>query len=198
MNWMAHFALSPPQFELQLGNLVADAITIDEWKGVPQKVALGMRLHQEIDHVSDHHPAFRNVKSLISVERAALKPVVVDILFDYHLHKEWERFHHQTLDSLWTAFLHQYDQSGKFPYEVDSLVSLVREHDLFESYATYGGVKHALFRIERRLQRRGRSIDLQNSIASMEEHEQSISDSFVNLYADLQKHCREWLTLNGF
>lgn len=198
MNWLAHFALSPTVFELQLGNLVGDTITVDEWPSIPPLVALGIQLHHEIDSLTDRHPAFKEAKSLIRVERAVFKPVVLDILFDYHLHQHWALFCSDNMERVWGSFLKEYDKYSCLPSTVDSFIGLLREYDVLDSYRTYDGITHALYRVERRLLARGRLIDLKSSVQSMEENEAMIGDCFVKLYTDLQSHCRKWLKIHGF
>lgn len=198
MNWLAHFALSPPEFELQLGNLLADKISIEEWKNIPNVIAKGIELHHEIDWYCDRHPAFLKAKEYIDLKRAVLKPVVLDILFDFHLHSTWDSFHSEPFSKCWERFLCEYDKRGSFPEVVKSFVELLRNNDVLESYCNYGGIQHALYRVENRLMKNGRVINLQSSLPSIQRNESKLRDCFVMLYRDLQNYCRDWLKIDRF
>lgn len=198
MNWLAHLALSPHLFEVQLGNLCADEVDLKSWPQASQEFKDGVSLHYLIDKECDSHSAFKEAKALLSLKRGVLKPVVLDIVFDYHLHKAWHTFYNYTFTQLWQDFLDQYDKAGPFPNEVASFVSLINTHDILDGYKEYDGIEHALYRIENRLKRRGRKINLRSALPSIRENEQALHDCFVKLYDHLYNECREWTLKNRF
>ena len=59
MNFLAHVYLSGNDFEVALGNLIADRVKGKQIQHYPLKIQKGIKLHRSIDNFTDNHPLFR-------------------------------------------------------------------------------------------------------------------------------------------
>ena len=151
MNFLAHVFLSENDFELALGNLIADQI---KGKGLDQfskKVKTGILLHRKIDDYTDHHPAFKKcVKKLFPSYRHYSR-VLVDMFFDHFLAKNWEQYHNQKL-TVFTSQFYYFLRKKEYsiPDHCNQFISHLVKHKWFESYQTIEGLKKILKEMENR------------------------------------------------
>ncbi len=103
MNFLAHLFLSGHDEPLLVGNFLGDFLKNKEVADLPPDIKEGVRLHRRIDSFTDQHP-----KVLESVRR--LRPVhgkyaavILDVLHDFILAKNWERYSSQPLPEFASA-----------------------------------------------------------------------------------------------
>lgn len=98
MNYLAHLSLSTNSPEHRLGNLLPDFSKPHEWQGLNGKVLEGINEHRKVDHLTDNHPIFKNLKSTVSPGRRRFAAIILDIAFDYFLSQNWDQWHPVPLD----------------------------------------------------------------------------------------------------
>ncbi|MEM6878816.1 MAG: ACP phosphodiesterase, partial [Bacteroidota bacterium] len=89
MNFLAHLVLSAHDPELQIGNLLGDFVKGRPPETYPEGVRQGIMLHRHIDLVTDQHAAVKHLQSLLSPRHGRYSGVVVDVLFDHYLARDW-------------------------------------------------------------------------------------------------------------
>jgi acyl carrier protein phosphodiesterase len=92
MNYLAHMFLSCTDSHQMTGNFMADFITNKEVKTLPETIQKGIELHKKIDHFTDNNDEVRKTTRLFYPTQSKYAPVVVDILFDYFLTKNWDSY----------------------------------------------------------------------------------------------------------
>ncbi|MGE9266895.1 MAG: ACP phosphodiesterase [Verrucomicrobiales bacterium] len=75
----------------------------------PPAVVQGIRLHRAVDRFTDAHPAFHEAKKLLAPERRRFAGLIVDIIFDHLLIKNWARYHEQPLADFLAEIYEQFD-----------------------------------------------------------------------------------------
>src|SRR6056300_851441 len=93
MNFLAHVFLSGADFDLAVGNLIADKIKGNNINHYPAAVQKGIVLHRAIDTFTDTHPNFKNCVSTLFPTYRHYSRVIVDMYFDHFLALHWDRFH---------------------------------------------------------------------------------------------------------
>jgi len=95
VNYLAHIFLSPPDPEQQLGSLIADftrgqLITLadDYAPGIMQ----GIALHRKIDSFTDKNAWVLDSKALFSAEYRRYAGIILDILYDHFLNRNWTAY----------------------------------------------------------------------------------------------------------
>ena len=151
MNWLAHLFLSGPDIRVQLGSLLADVKKGREWEGMSEAFEAGLTLHRKIDSFADSHPVFKQSKERLG-KSGRLRGVVVDLVYDHMLARNWERFSTRPLRDFIDGF---YDAARKevliCPEEAIHFLQSIVEQDRLGSYGETEGMLRALERIDARL-----------------------------------------------
>lgn len=99
MNFLAHLYLSCGNEDLLLGNFIADFLRNKDVEHYSLEVQKGIQLHREIDSYTDRHPMVRKGTHRLQPHHHKYSPVVIDILYDYLLCQNWNRYSSQSLSN---------------------------------------------------------------------------------------------------
>ncbi len=97
MNFLAHLFLSCGNEDLLIGNFIADFISNKEVRQYGPEIQKGILLHRKIDSYTDNHPVVRQGTHRLQPNHHKYAPVVIDILYDHLLAKNWNRYQGQEL-----------------------------------------------------------------------------------------------------
>lgn len=97
MNHLAHFFLSCESDDLLIGNFIADYIRNKEVGDYSAAIQQGILLHRKIDTFTDTHPVVRQGTRRLRPHHGKYAPVILDILYDNILVKNWSRYSGQPL-----------------------------------------------------------------------------------------------------
>jgi acyl carrier protein phosphodiesterase len=154
MNWLAHIFLSENNAEYQHGNLLADFLKGRSWEDASEAFNSGLRTHQAIDLFTDTHPLVSKSQSRLGA-RGYLKGVVIDIVYDHLLVKNWHEYakitHAEFIDHFNCESEKAFD---RYPENARVFLSrLIASGHLLE-YNSFSAVEKALHRIDGRLSQR--------------------------------------------
>ena len=91
MNWLSHIFLSEQNIDFQMGNYLADPLKAKPWDGASDELKNGMKVHILIDSFADSHLLIKQSKDRLR-DKGLLRSLVVDIVYDYFLSKNWDTF----------------------------------------------------------------------------------------------------------
>jgi acyl carrier protein phosphodiesterase len=145
MNYLAHLFLSGPDEHTMVGNFIGDYVKGSSWNKFPEKIRKGILMHRQIDSFTDTHPKFKEAKTLFRGEFGLYSGIVIDLLYDHYLAKNWNEYSELTLRTfakrshavLLQNFMH-------LPMRVQSFLPFLIQHKRLESYATANGIVHTL------------------------------------------------------
>ena len=89
MNFLAHIYLSGENEDTIIGNFMADGIKGKKYLNYPLDVQIGILLHREIDTFTDFHPVVKQSTKRLHNNYSHYSGVIVDILYDHFLAKNW-------------------------------------------------------------------------------------------------------------
>ena len=93
MNFTAHLHLSPAIAEVLVFNFSGDGFKGSAWRTTATPAQrLGIDLHRFIDDFTDEHPLTKVAKARIRPYTGKYSAVALDLLGDYFLQRNWERF----------------------------------------------------------------------------------------------------------
>ncbi|MFK7783402.1 ACP phosphodiesterase [Psychroserpens sp.] len=92
MNFLAHIYLSGDHKMITIGNFVADAIRGNKYKLLSPELQVGIKLHRHIDTFTDAHPIVRQSTKRLHSNYSHYSGVIVDILYDHFLAKNWTKY----------------------------------------------------------------------------------------------------------
>lgn len=151
MNYVAHQFLSFNIPELQLGNLYGEIVRGKKFENYQGLLRTGILLHREIDTFTDSHPLTKNSAQKFYKRFGKYAPVIVDVLFDYLLIRNWPKFSDQSYADF-TANCYQLfrDNFNDFPPKLQYIIHHLLHYDWFHNYKTLEGIQKTLKGISQR------------------------------------------------
>ncbi len=145
MNYLAHLFLSGPDEHTMVGNFIGDFVKGNSWNKFPENIKKGILMHRRIDTFTDAHTKFREAKVLFRSEFGLYSGIVIDLLYDHYLAKNWNEYSDLTLRNftkrshavLLQNFMH-------LPGRVQSFLPFLIQQRRLESYASVNGIVHTL------------------------------------------------------
>ena len=98
MNFLAHLYLSKNNKNILIGNFIADAVKGKKYQNYSKEIQAGILLHREIDNYTDAHPVVRKSKQRLNKRYKHYDGVIIDILYDHFLAKNWHNYSDIPLD----------------------------------------------------------------------------------------------------
>ena len=92
MNFLAHLYLSGENKEIAIGNFIGDYVKGRQYLNYPPGVQKGIIAHRNIDTFTDSHPMVKETKDYFREGYGRYSGIVVDVVFDYFLAKNWESY----------------------------------------------------------------------------------------------------------
>lgn len=145
MNFLAHLYLSGSDVNIRLGNFIGDYVKGSNLDAYPHSVQKGIRLHRAIDLFTDTHSATHVCIELLRPGYGKYAGVVVDMLFDHVLAREWEKYSTEDLKSFTKKFYLQMLQHYMLlPERPKKFLPFMIQSNRLYSYRTLTGVKRAI------------------------------------------------------
>ncbi len=151
MNFLAHIYLSGDNEFVTIGNFIADGIRGKSYKKFPVDVQIGILLHREIDTYTDAHPIVRQSTKRLHKNYSHYSGVIVDILYDHFLAKNWKDYSNVPL----VVYVEQFYDSLEANFEMlpnrtqRMLPHMIADNWLL-SYAKIEGIQRVLDGMNRR------------------------------------------------
>lgn len=186
MNYLAHIYLSKDDDLLKIGNFAADSIKGKSFLKYPERMRTGITLHRAIDTYTDSHPIVRESVSRLFPKYSHYSTVIVDILYDHYLAKNWNDFHPQPLseyvNEFYTLLENQY---SILPKRVQSFLPVMTAHNWLLSYATIDGIGKILYQMNIRTKRRS---DMHLAVYDLQKFYSEFEKEFRAFFKELEKY----------
>lgn len=191
MNYLGHLYLSPTDAAFRLGNLMADGLPAKEAAHYPLVMQLGYRFHHWIDDFTDHHPAYRHCRELLAASQRHYAGVVVDMLFDHFLAKNWTLYSSESLSSFAQTFYDQYENfRGHLPGHFRYMMHFMIRYRWLESYAHSEGLQRALSGLSKRTVYQN---TMQEAPAAIAAHHSELEENFHLFMSDIRREAKSWI-----
>ncbi|MEO0776629.1 MAG: acyl carrier protein phosphodiesterase [Bacteroidota bacterium] len=151
MNYLAHLYLSCENEDLLIGNFIADSIRNKDLESYPESVQAGIQLHRQIDSYTDQHPIVRQATQRLHPQHHKYAPVVIDILYDHLLAKNWSSYSITSLDDFTKSIYEVLERrSEQMPAELRGRLPDMIKHNWLSGYATREGMLITLRKMDER------------------------------------------------
>lgn len=192
MNFLAHIFLSGDDDLLKIGNFMADGIRGNDYLEYPEKIQKGIILHRAIDTYTDAHPIWRQSKHRLHERYGHYSGVIIDILYDHFLAKNWDKYSNEDLKN----YVARFYQSLKDNYEILSLktqklMPYMMESNWLVSYASIAGIERILFQMDYRTKHRA---NMQNAVQELQEFYTEFEEEFTYFFKDLMQMVEDFNT----
>lgn len=183
MNVLAHIYLSGDSDKIIIGNYIGDYVKGRDYLKYPELVRKGIILHRHIDAFTDRHPVVHRSKLFFSRKYYKYAGVIVDILYDHFLTKEWDFFSRKPLESVtynfYRALVNHYEI---LPDNVRQMMPFFIINNWIESYQTVKGIKRVLNALSKRS---SLPNETRWAIKTLKKNYFSLQDDFMEFFPQL-------------
>ena len=189
MNFLAHLYLSKDNKNILIGNFIADAVKGKKHNNYSKEIQAGILLHREIDTYTDNHPIVRKSKRRLHERYGHYDGVIIDILYDHYLAKNWHKYSEIPLD-IYADNIYSFLQSKNdiFPEKIQYMLPYMIEHNWLVAYASKEGIGQILKGMNNRTKGISK-MDL--AIEDLKIHYKEFEEDFTLFFEDLKKFTEE-------
>lgn len=189
MNFLAHIYLSGDNNLIKIGNFMADGIRGNDYLKFPEEVIKGILLHRQIDTFTDSNPTYRKSKHRLHEKYGHYAGVIMDILYDHFLAKNWKQYSTVNL----ADYVSEFYKSLHDNYEILSertkdLMPYMIERNWLLSYETIAGIEMILFQMDYRTKHRA---NMQEAIVELQEFYTDFEAEFTAFFEELIAFCNQ-------
>jgi acyl carrier protein phosphodiesterase len=189
MNFLAHIYLSGSEHEILIGNFIADSIRGKQFDAYQNSIQQGILLHREIDEYTDSHPVVLECVEKLKVTQGRYASVVIDILFDHYLARNWNRYSQEDL-ATHIDYVYELMQSNLsiLPAKFQKMLPYMIEDNWLWQYQFKEGISKAFEGIARRASFDSNMAETMNYIADDHDYYES---QFHLFFADMIQFVNE-------
>ncbi|WP_445719642.1 acyl carrier protein phosphodiesterase [Flavobacterium sp.] len=188
MNYLAHVYLSGNNDLLKIGNFMADSIKGNDYENFAPELKKGILLHRHIDSFTDSHPIYRKSKHRLHKKYGHYSGVIMDILYDHFLAKNWSNYSDEKLEKYADGFYKLLETNRNILTDrVIAMMPYMIARNWFVSYATIEGMKMILFQMDYKTKHR---VNMQEAIVELQEFYLEFESEFFVFFEELIISCQ--------
>lgn len=189
MNFLAHIYLSGDNDLIKIGNFMADSIRGNTYENYPTEIRKGILLHRAIDSFTDMHPVYRQSKHRLHDKYGHYSGVIMDILYDHFLAKNWATYSEVKLEDYAENFYKLLtDNLDALTDKAKGMLPYMIGRNWLVSYATIEGLEMIMFQMDHRTKNR---VAMHESIVELQQYYTEFENEFTLFFEELQKHCQQ-------
>lgn len=193
MNFLAHLSLSNNDEDLMIGNFIADGVRSSEWHKYPPRIVEGIQLHHKIDFYTDNHPVVEASKKRLRPRHSKYSPVVVDILYDHFLARQYEEIYQvdltQFAEGVYRLFRLRWDE---LPPAIQHIIPYMERGNWLVNYGNREGLSRVFQGMSRRAAFKNQ---MQNAADDLFEYYEELEGHFQDFYPDLAGYVAQQIIL---
>jgi acyl carrier protein phosphodiesterase len=192
MNFLAHIYLSGNNKEITIGNFIADGIRGKDYKKYPKVIQTGILLHRQIDTFTDAHKTVRQSTKRLHENYGHYSGVIVDILYDHFLAKNWKLYSDIPLADYIDDFYDTLeDNYNTLPQRIQKMMPYMIADNWLLSYASIEGIAKILEGMNRRTKNRSQ---MNLAVNELQEFYNEFENEFTRFFDELIQFSEEKLT----
>lgn len=191
MNFLAHIYLSGENDLIKIGNFMADGIRGKQFEHFPEDVQKGILLHRFIDTYTDSHDIFRKSTKRLHERYHHYAGVIVDIVYDHFLAKNWANYSDEKLELFVGRFYHSLHNNYDILTEkTQGLMPYMIERNWLLSYRTTEGIQNILTQMDRR----SKNISqMQYAVEELTAFYDEFEEEFTLFFEEMKEQAKEKL-----
>lgn len=192
MNFLAHIYLSGEDEGVIIGNFIADGIKGKSYQKFPQAIQRGILLHRNIDTFTDQHAIVKQSTARLHQKYGHYSGVIVDILYDHFLAKNWKDYHPMPLVDFVDEFYQLLrDNFAVLPTRIQRMMPYMISDNWLLSYATIPGISKILSQMNERTKRRAK---MNFAVVELETYYEEFETEFTAFFEELIIFSKQKLT----
>ena len=194
MNHLAHLYLSRSNVSLMIGNFIADEVKGKQFENFPPLISQGIKMHRAIDHFTDTHEITLHTKSFFKPKFRLYSGVLVDMIYDHVLAKNWNHYHDQDLQTFASDVYNMLSKNeNDFPEFSKFFLEKMKQYNWLWMYSTEEGISSVIKSMARRIKLEGMFDD---ALTVYQMHKQEIDSDFKTFFPQLAKEVEPFLKTN--
>ena len=189
MNFLAHIYLSGDDDPIKIGNFIADSVKGKQLESFPEKIQKGILLHRHIDSFTDSHSIVKTSKKRLHKRYNHYDGVIIDILYDHFLAKNWTEYHHTPLKKYVNDF---YDLINNYfdllPDKTKYIMPYMISNNWLYNYRTIEGIENVLIGMNRRTKNRSQ---MHLAVNDLVEYYDDFNNDFTEFFENLRIFSQE-------
>ncbi|MDD3771207.1 MAG: acyl carrier protein phosphodiesterase [Weeksellaceae bacterium] len=191
MNFLAHQYLSFQNSDIQLGNLYGEIVRAKDYINYPNGIQTGILLHRSIDHFTDEHAAVKNCTKFFHENHGKYAPVIVDVVFDYFLIKNWTLYSSIEFEKFVEDCYRLFQLNlNNFPPSLRYIVKHLLKYDWFHNYQSLKGIQQTLKGIS---QRSKFENNIEDAIIEIQEFHDPLESNFRQFFPEIIIHSQKFI-----
>ena len=183
MNFLAHIYLSGNNEDITIGNFIADGIRGKKYLKYPTDIQTGILLHRQIDTFTDTHKTVRVSTKRLHENYGHYSGVIVDILYDHFLAKNWSNYSNVPLADYIDNFYNSLqDNFEVLPARIQKMMPYMIADNWLLSYASIEGIGKVLVGMNKRTQNRSQ---MNLAVNELQEFYNEFEDEFTRFFDEL-------------
>ena len=185
MNYLAHIYLSGDNDLITIGNFIADGIKGNSYKKQPTDIQTGILLHRNIDTFTDVHPIVRQSTKRLHKKYGHYSGIIVDILYDHFLAKNWSKYSQIPLEDYVNKFYDSLeDNYNLLPLRIQKMMPYMLADNWLLSYASIEGISRVLDGMNRRTKNKS---GMDEAVNELEVFYTEFENEFTVFFEELRK-----------
>ena len=183
MNFLAHIYLSGDNELVTIGNFIADGIKGNDYKNFSKEFQIGILLHRHIDTFTDAHETVRLSTKRLHEKYGHYSGVIVDILYDHFLAKNWYLYSDISLETYAENFYNSLEEHYKLlPMAIQKMMPFMLADNWLLSYASIEGISRGLEGMNRRTKNRS---GMHEAVNELELYYSEFETEFTSFFEEL-------------
>ena len=184
MNFLAHIYLSGDNEMITIGNFIADSIKGKQYQNYPNIIQVGILLHRQIDTFTDAHPTVRLSTKRLHSRYGHYSGVIVDILYDHFLAKNWSSYCEISLNIYVDDFYESLRKhSDLLPSRIEYMMPYMLADNWLLNYAEIEGIQNVLNGMNRRTKNR---VGMDRATDELKEFYEEFEQEFTSFFEELR------------
>lgn len=184
MNFLAHIYLSGDNDLIKIGNFMADGIRGKDYLNFNNEIKKGILLHRQIDTFTDVNPIYRKSKHRLHQKYGHYSGVIMDILYDHFLAKNWIKYSDILLEKYVSDFYASlYENEHLLTEKTRNILPYMVDNNWLLSYKTVAGIEKILFQMDYRTKHRA---NMQEAVVELEFFYTEFEQEFILFFEELR------------
>lgn len=175
-----------------IGNFIADSIRGNHFSHYTRDIQIGIKLHREIDTYTDQHPTVRISKRRLDKKYGHYAGVIIDILYDHYLAKNWDQYSAIPLDVYVDSVYALLQKNADIlPEKTQHMLPYMMQYDWLYNYQFMEGMQRVLDGMNRRTKNKSQ---MNLATEDLQKHYDDFEKDFTQFFEELQSFTTEKLT----
>lgn len=162
---------------------MADSIKGKKYRKYPAEIQVGILLHRHIDTFTDAHKTVRKSTKRLHKKYGHYSGVIVDILYDHFLAKNWKNYCDKPLDTYVQNFYDSLeDNFDILPLRIQKMIPFMITDNWLLSYASIEGITRVLEGMNRRTKHRS---GMNEAVIELETFYAEFENEFTHFFHEL-------------